>query len=142
MATGSFTTSAWVVGGRVRHDINHDHYGDLSTLGVVLEERLGSQEAYTPLHDVLDYLVQRMIKLESSNHFATGFQMDAYILAPGQTIDLGGGNIQGVYDAHAVLQDSTIEWTGLTVDALFALSFSMDAVIRALEEITVDAVIV
>ena len=137
-----FTTSAWIVGGRVQHDINNDHYGDLSTANVSLDERLGSQEMYTPLHDVLDWLVQRMIKLESSNHYGTAFKMDAYILAPGETVDLGGGLIQGVYDTQAVFMDETIEWTGLTVDALFALSFSMDAVIRALEDYTVDAVVV
>ena len=140
MAESSVTAAAWIVGGRVRHDINLDHFGDLSSLGVVLEEKIGSQEAYTPLHYVLDWLVQRMIKLESSNHFGTGFKADAYILAPGGTIDLGGGNIQGVYSAHSVIGDTTAGT--LTVDALFALSVSMDAVIRALEEITVDAVIV
>lgn len=138
MAT--FTTGAWIVGGRVRHDINLDHFGDLSTLGVVLEEKIGSQEAYTPLHYVLDYLVQRMIKLESSNHYGSGFKADAYILAPGETVDLGGGTVLGVYDTQAVITDT--ETGALTVDALFTLSYSMDAVIRALEEITVDAVIV
>lgn len=137
-----FTTSSWIVGGRVRHDINNDHFGDLSTTNVALDERLGEMEMFTPLHDVLDWLVQRMIKLESSNHYGTGFKMDAYILAPGQTVDLGGGLIQGVYDAQSVFAEETIEWTGLTVDALFALSFSMDAVIRALEDYTVDAVVV
>ena len=137
-----FTTSSWIVGGRVQHDINNDHYGDLSTYNVALDERLGSQEMFTPLHDVLDWLVQRMIKLESSNHYGTASKMDAYILAPGETVDLGGGLIQGVYDSQAVFKDETIEWTGLTVDALFALSFSMDAVIRALEDYTVDAVVV
>lgn len=137
-----FKAAAWIVGGRVRHDINNDHFGDLSTLGVVLEERLGGIEAYTPLHDVLEELVTRMLKLESSNHYATGYSADAYILAPGGTVDLGGGNIQGVYSSHAILQDETIEWTALTVDAMFALDFTMDAVIRALEDYTVDAVIV
>ena len=137
-----FRTAAWIAGGRVTHDINRDHFGDLSTLGVVLEERLGGIEAYTPLHDVLEELVSRMLKLESSNHYAFGVRTDAYILAPGGTVDLGGGDIQGVYSSHAILQDETIEWTGLTIDAMFALDFSMDAVIRALEEYSADAVIV
>ena len=37
-----FTTGAWIVGGRVQHDINHDHFGDLSTAKVALDERLGT----------------------------------------------------------------------------------------------------
>lgn len=137
-----FKAAAWIVGGRVQHDINRDHFGDLSTYNIALDDRIGEMEMFTPLHDVLNYLVERMIKLESSNHSASSFKADAYILAPGGTVDLGGGNIQGVYSAHSVFKDESIEWTALTVDALFALSFSMDALVRALEDFTVDSVIV
>lgn len=140
MAESNVTAGAWIIGGRVRHDINRDHFGDLSTLNVITDAPIGQMEQGTPLHYVLDWLVERMIKLESSNHFGSGFQADAYILAPGGTVDLGDGTIMGVFGAHAAFSKKA--YGSLTVDALFALSFSLDAVIKALEELTVDAVIV
>ena len=136
-----FTAGAWIVGGRVQHDINRDHYGDLSTLNVVLDERLGSQEKYTPLHYVLDWLVQRIVKLESSNHFGSAFSANAYILGLGDTIDIGGGDIRGVFGEFAVLKDSQ-PWESYLMDALLSLAFTADANIRAQEEFGVDAVIV
>jgi hypothetical protein len=141
MASGSFTTSSWIVGGRVRHDINLDHYGDLSSLNVVLAERLGQLEPHTPLHYVLDWLVQRMIKLESSNHFGSAFSANAYILGLGDTIDIGGGEIHGVIGAFAtVLDHSGTKY--IYIDAILNKSFTVNAVIRAQQEIPVNAVIV
>lgn len=136
-----FTTGAWIVGGRVQHDINRDHFGDLSTLNVVLDSKLGSQEMYTPLHYVLDWMVQRIIDLESSNHFGGGFSANAYILGLGDTVDVGGGEIHGVFGDFAVLKLSH-PWQSYLIDALLTLAFTADANIRAQEELTADAVIV
>jgi hypothetical protein len=137
-----FTASAYIVGGRVQHDINRDHFGDLSTLNVVTEYALGENLEGTPLHFILDWFMDRINKLESSSHHASAYSMNAYILANGGTVDLGGGNIHGVYSSNAVLKAESIYWTGWLADALLTEAFTMNASIRAEVELPVDAVIV
>jgi hypothetical protein len=139
MATGDFSIGAWIVNDRWRHDINHDHFGDLSTVGVVIESPIGPWEMGTPVQYVLDWLVQRVIKMESSNKFAGAFSVSAYILSPGGTITTGG-TTQGIIAGYAIKQKNL---TGAyNLNAIRGLVFTIDAVLRGYAELTIDAVIV
>lgn len=139
MATGDFSIGAYIVHDRWRHDLVNDHYGDLSTLGVIIEQPIGPYGAGTPLQYVLEYLIDRMLLLEGSNHGVGRFTMDAYILAYGDTIDLSG-TILGVLSASAVKFKGR---TGsFTMNARRCKGFTMDAVLRGASTISVDAVIV
>jgi hypothetical protein len=135
-----FSAHAYIVHDRWRHDINNDHFGDLSTLGVVIEAPVGPWVEGTPLHYVLDWFAQRIIDIESVTKHKRNFGANAYILAPGITVDLGGGLIMGVMDAHSVLLKSRS--SSFTADAFKAFAFSLDAHLRGYAEFTLEAVVV
>jgi hypothetical protein len=135
-----FSVRAYIAHDRWRHDINNDHFGDLSTLGVVIEAPVGPWVEGTPLHYVLDWFAQRIIDIESVTKHKRNYSMDAYILAPGATVDIGGGTILGVMNALSVIQKSYS--SSFTADAFKALAFSLDAHLRGYAEFSVQAVVV
>lgn len=135
-----FGAYAYIVGDRWRHDINNDHFGDLSTLGVVIDAPVGQWEAGTPLHFVLDWFAQRIIDIESVDKQKFSFHTDAYILAPGSTVEVSG-TVYGVWTTYSVVR---VPDTGFsfTADAIKGLVFTLDAHLRGYAEFNLDAVVV
>lgn len=135
-----FTAHAYIVRDRWRHDINNDHFGDLSTLGVVIEAPVGPWVEGTPLHFVLDWFAQRLIDVESVTKHKFNFSSNAYILTPGDSVDIGGGTILTVNDLQAVILESYTD--SFTVDAFKSFAFTIDAHLRGYAEFTLEAVVV
>lgn len=134
-----FTIHAYIVNDRWRHDINNDHFGDLSSLSVIIDAPVGQWQTGTPLHFVLDWFAQRVIDIESVNKQISSFTSNAYVLAPGSTVEVSG-TVFGVWISYSVFLDSNS--VSFTADAIKGLIFTLDAHLRGFAEITVDAVIV
>lgn len=135
-----FTAHAYIVNDRWRHDINNDHFGDLSTLGIVIEAPVGPWVEGTPLHFVLDWFAQRLIDVESVTKHKSNFSANAYVLTPGDSVDTGGGTILTVNDLQAVILKSYS--SSVTADAFFAFAFGIDAHLRGYAEFSLEAVVV
>jgi hypothetical protein len=137
----NFSVGAYIVGDRWRHDLTNDHFGDLSSLQVVTEQYYGPYPPGTPLHYVLDWLVNRIVALESVEKGYGNFGIQAYVLAYGDVIDLGGTSL-GIFSIDSV------KWMyrggmNFTIDAAdFVHAFSMDAKIRFQGELYIEAVVV
>jgi hypothetical protein len=134
-----FTAHAYIVGDRWRHDINNDHFGDLSSLGVIIDAPVGQWEAGTPLHYVLDWFAQRIISIESVTKRKYSFHTDSYVLGLGETVEVSG-TVYGVWAAYSVIDKSYTD--SFTADAIKGLVFTLDAHLRGYAELNVDAVIV
>lgn len=135
-----FTINAYIVGDRWRHDLTNDHFGDLSSLQVVSEQYFGPYPPGTPLHYILEYLVNRIIELESRAKGFGNFGVNAYLLDLGGTVE-SGGTVRGALGIDAV-KWSYIGGKNFKIDGVFAFSFSMDAAIRFEGAIYLDAVVV
>jgi len=127
------TADAWIADERWRHHRIRDHMGAESDLYVVLSERIGPYEMYTPIHWVIDDMVTRILALESGNKVLNlSFVADAWIAVSGTyqrgnwVVDAVIGKSQsGSFKADAVLSRGG----AITADAVIMPSFTADAFI-------------
>lgn len=131
MASGNFSARAVIAGGRWQHDLENDHFGSLPDVMVAISSPIGKWPEGTPLHVVLQDLYSRVVTATSANRRVGAFTANAFIDPDFFKID-------------AILKRSM---TGsMTADAVFDLvgtkNFTVDAVLRALGSMTVDAILV
>jgi hypothetical protein len=139
---GTFGVTAYIVGDRWRHDIVNDHFGDLSSLQVITEKWFGPYPPGTPLHYVLDWLVNRIVELESVEKGYGKLFLNAYILALGGSVE-SGGTVRGAFGIDGVkFQAVSGGGRQFYLDAELTMGFSMDAYIRFQGAIYVEAVVV
>lgn len=137
-----FTMDAYVVGDRWRHDIVNDHFGDLSSLQVVSEQWFGPYPPGTPLHYILEWLVNRIIDIESREKGFGQVSMNAYLLDLGGSVE-SGGTVRGAFSIDGVrFQAVSGGGRHFYLDADFVMGFNMDAYIRFQGAIYVNAVVV
>jgi hypothetical protein len=141
MATSTFGVGAYIVNDRWRHDIVNDHFGDLSSLQVVTERAFGPYPAGTPLHYILEWLVSRIIEIESRVKGFGNLFINAYILGLGDVVE-SGGTVRGVFSIDGVKFKANAHVGTMGIDAEFVMGFKMDAHIRFQGAIYVEAVVV
>ena len=127
MPESTFTGDAFIKGDGQRHHRLRDHTGADSDLYVVLSQRIGPYEEYTPIHFVLEDLIRRLDGLENKTKVRRSFTGDA--------------EIWGQYFTGDAVVKATIE-SSFTGDATVYRggSFTGDATIRRV--FTGDAYIV
>ena len=82
-----FTLDAWIVDDRWRHDRQLAHSGVESDLYVVLAEDTGPYVAFTPIHYVLEDILERLTWLETATRTRGSFTLDAWISDKVFTLD-------------------------------------------------------
>lgn len=135
VAAHRFFADAWIIGGRWRHHRLRDHYGADSDLYVVLESAVGPWPTDTPVHYVLQDIMNRLTYLETHNPpVKLNFTADA-VLAAEPVPD-------GTFTADAVFGESF--GSIFFIDAIIGENkiFTADAYIIGDRTITVDAFIV
>lgn len=135
----TFTIQAHIINDRWRHDINNDHWGDLSDLAVLIEEPIGPWAAGTPLHYVIADLAARTTILESSNHRTAQFTANAVLVGAGSSWE-DGGTTTTLFSANAVFFASFED--AFTIDSQFQKVFTIDAWISGVGEFSVNAVLI
>lgn len=126
MPESSFTGDAFIKGEGQKHHRLRDHTGAESDLYVVLDERIGPYEEYTPIHYVLADLVRRLQGLEDKTRVRSSFTGDAHIWGQFFTGDAVIKNtVEGSFsgDAHVIRGGK------ITGDAYIARIFTGDAYI-------------
>lgn len=124
IAARRFTADAWIMGERWRHHRTRDHFGIESDLYVVLSEDVGPYVAFTPIHYVLEDILDRLAFLEDYERTRRTFTADAWLAA------------SGTYGRGAIFTDSVIKKTitgnSFTADARIARggSFTANAYIQ------------
>lgn len=139
MPTGSFGLGAYIVSDRWRHDINNDHFGDLSTLSVIIEAPIGRWPQGTPLHFVLDDIATMLSEAESKDMQLYSFGAYAIIVGPGGTVT-SGSNVRSALSVNAIRKRSYT--ATFAANAVKGKAFTIDAIIRAQAYFSVNAVIV
>jgi hypothetical protein len=126
MPGGSFTIDAWLTGDRWQHHRIRDHFGVDSDLYVVLSEKVGKYQAYTPLHAVLEDMVKRITALEVHDRVRSSFTIDAEVGDRVFTIDATiSGESGGTFTIDAVI----VPYGSFTIDAQLVGRFTIDAMI-------------
>lgn len=140
MATGSFTIGAFIGNDRWRHDINNDHFGDLSDLMVVIESPVGPWPQGTPLHFVLQDLAGRMLSLEDGEHRVGRFYVDSVLMAYGGSYSPSAGTYVSIFGIFAAIRRSRSG--SFTAGASFRKIFSVDAIVKGQYSFAINAVVV
>ena len=126
IAARSFTIDAWIIGERWKHHRVRDHFGPESDLYVVLSEKVGKYEAFTPIHWVLADMAQRLVYLEDYTRTKASFSVDAWISDQVIVVDaVIKRTISGSLLVDAVLSKGGV----FTVDACIAGIFTINAFI-------------
>lgn len=127
MAEGSFTGDAFISDYGQKHHRLHDHRGADSDLYVVLSQRIGPYEEYTPVHFVISDLLDRIARLESSDRVRSSFTGDAYIAT---TMFTGDAVIKQLAIEGSFTGDAYVAFGGsFTGDAFIQQMFTGDAYI-------------
>lgn len=141
MPQGSFRVDAYLAGGRWQHHRLRDHFGVESDLYVVLSDQLGPWEEGTPVHFVIDDLIDRLNNLESAGHYVTNFSANAYILSFGASVEGPAGTIKSVASVNATIVGPR---SGSFTASAFITggdTFTIDAEIRAQYSFTASAIL-
>lgn len=78
-SSASATLDAFLAGGRVKHHRLHDHIGAESDLYVAIDSPIGSWEAGTPIHYVIEDLYLRVLELQYGPRVSYSFTADSFI---------------------------------------------------------------
>lgn len=129
MPESSFTGDAFIRGDGQKHHRLRDHHGADSDLYVVLSQRIGPYQEYTPIHFVISDIMDRILRLENYDKVRSSFTGDAYISTNAFTGDavIKKTGIEGSFtgDAYVAAGGS------FTGDARIQLAFTGDAYIIA-----------
>lgn len=128
MPESSFTGDAFIKGDGQRHSRADDHFGADSDLYVVLDERVGPYEEFTPIHYVLEDLVRRLQSIEDKTRVRSSFTGDAYIWGQYFT---GDAVIQAAIEGSFTGDAYIVRGGSFTGDAYIARTFTGDAYIIA-----------
>jgi hypothetical protein len=120
-----FKADAWILGNRLRHHREHDHYGEIPDTSVIINGAIGPYPDGTDVHTVLLGLYDRQAALEAGTLRTRNFNADAYL--------------QPNFKGDAVIK-RTIADT-FTLDAYFGRSgsFTADSFLFKLATATIPA---
>jgi len=127
----SFTADAWILRLRPQHHRVRDHYGPESDLFVVLDSDVGPYKGGTPLHFVIEDILERLLSLETATKVRSSVTAEAWLA-------LTGTYGRGVLYADAVIfkadtsgslvSDAWLSGGGsITADAWIQAGFTADA---------------
>jgi hypothetical protein len=128
MPDGTFTGDAFIKGDGQKHHRVRDHTGADSDLFVVLSQRVGPYEEYTPVHYVLEDLIRRLDGLENKTKVRHSFTGDAVIWAQYFTGDaIVKATVESSFTGDALVYRGAT----FTGDAFIRRAFTGDAYIIA-----------
>jgi len=146
MPEASFSASAIVHIGRWQHHRLRDHFGAESDLYVMLSTAIGPWEEGTPVHFVIEDLLNRLAALESASHVIGSFTCNSYLITPGTWVEQPAGTWRSVTSMDATMKKTMIDPSLLAFMAkawiVGGATFTANAVIHAERSFTAAAVIV
>lgn len=74
-----FTADAWLMGGRLQHHRQADHYGSIQDTSVVIASPIGQYPAGTDVHTILVSLYARIAALQNNTLKTRSFTADAWL---------------------------------------------------------------
>jgi hypothetical protein len=122
----TFTLDAVITHEHWKHHRLRDHFGADSDLYIMLSERVGKYEAFTPIHHVLADMVARLGWLEDYSRTRSSFTLDAVISS--QVIPLDAV-VKRTMSGSFTLDARLIHTGSFTLDAHLVGRFTLDAFI-------------